>query len=51
MAHETLKYNDIPIKNEENYFDYLHKPYLVNSFESIGWPDPLPHPMRQKDKP
>lgn len=46
LSQETLAKVDLPILNEDIYFDKKNWAYHINAFTSIGWPDPFPSPMQ-----
>ena len=51
MTQFTIEKAERTIIDEELYYDPLRfEPFHINSFKSIGWPDPWPHPMMQAEK-
>ena len=41
-----------PIKSMAKYeFDTAPKQHKINSFQSIGWPDPFPQPLEKEGTP
>ena len=52
LNQDTVKNANMPIVSNEKYeFDLENTTYMrINSFQSIGWPDPFPDPLPIKEE-